>query len=535
MTNEYPVIGNYRVLSELARGSFGRVYLAQHTVLTNRTVAVKLMLNTPLNSQDEREQFLQEARFLELLHHPSILPILDVGIHEGLPYIVSEYATKGSLRHRLQEISPQLPPMSAALTILSQIGQALHHAHKLNIVHRDLKPENILFNARGDALLADFGLATTLSSASMKSATTAGTPRYMAPEQFQGTVSRESDQYALACIAYELFTGQPPFTAPDAVVLMFKHVTEQPVDPCQRNPDLPPYVGQAVLTALEKDRHKRHPDIRSFIAALHIPTDSRSYPAQVDVKPVQEPPLPSPQEPIIPSPGSVPLADMWFSNDPSENEVTFVRATPSLTGPLRLSQLDAQASIPTYRSIGRGREGERKPRISRRTLFSGIAAIGVLGASIVWLSNTQILHAFLQPAPTYTPPTLPVQPTGATSTSTSINGHSGQPTPTHTRPQNASPTSAPTSQGNTPVPPTKAVPPTPTPTHSATATPDPTATATPSPTPDPTATPSPTPGSTPTPTPTPTPSPTPEPSPTPTPSPVPSPTPTPVPSPTPTP
>src|SRR5947209_10525230 len=184
MTSEFAVIGNYRVLSELARGSFGRVYLAQHSVLTNRTVAVKLMLNSPLNSQDEREEFLQEARFLEVLHHPSILPIFDVGIHEGLPYIVSEYATQGSLRHRLQQTSPQLAPMDAALTILSQIGQALHHAHKLNIVHRDLKPENILFNAKGDALLADFGLATSLSSVSMKSATTAGTPRYMAPEQF---------------------------------------------------------------------------------------------------------------------------------------------------------------------------------------------------------------------------------------------------------------------------------------------------------------------------------------------------------------
>lgn len=519
MPNEYPVIGNYRVLSELARGTFGRVYMAQHTVLTNRIAAVKLMLNTPLNSQDEREQFLQEARFLEVLHHPSILPIFDVGIHEGLPYIISEYATKGSLRQRLQEILPQLPPMEAALMVLSQIGQALHHAHKLNIVHRDLKPENILFNGKGEALLADFGLATALSSASIKSATTAGTPRYMAPEQFQGTVSRESDQYALGCIAYELFTGQPPFTAPDAVVLMFKHVTEQPVDPCQRNPTLPPYIGQAILTALEKDRHKRHPDIRAFIAALHIPADSKSYPAQVEVKPIQE----SLQEPIISSPSVSSPGDNWFSHDPSEDEETFVRMVPSQEGreslqaPMRLTQFDVQASIPTYRSAGPA----RKTRISRRTLISGVAAIGVIGASIVWLSNTQILHAFLQPAPTYAPPTLPIQHTDATATAT---GTQASPTATHTHAQTPSPTSgpnlSPTSQGNAPVPPTKPVSTTPiahpTPTVVPTATPEPIATPTPQPSPTPTPSPTPEPSPTPIPSPTP-PPPTPTPNPTPTP------------------
>src|SRR5947209_13792063 len=98
MAHENTLIGNYCILSELAFGSFGRVYLAQHAVLTNRIVALKLMPSTPLNSEDECKQFLQEARILEMLQHPHILPILDVGIHEGLPYIVSEYALRGSLR-----------------------------------------------------------------------------------------------------------------------------------------------------------------------------------------------------------------------------------------------------------------------------------------------------------------------------------------------------------------------------------------------------------------------------------------------------
>ncbi len=96
MYNGKSIIGNYCIISELAMGAFGRVYLARHTVLTNRVVALKLMHTVPLSSEQECNQFLQEARFLELLRHDYILPILDVGIHQGMPYIVSEYASGDS-------------------------------------------------------------------------------------------------------------------------------------------------------------------------------------------------------------------------------------------------------------------------------------------------------------------------------------------------------------------------------------------------------------------------------------------------------
>jgi serine/threonine protein kinase len=268
MTGEKVVIGNYSVISELAMGGFGRVYLAQHSVLTNRLVALKLMHTIPLSSEYECNQFLQEARFLELLHHGYILPILDVGIHQGMPYIVSEYASGGSLRDRLKIRAIQPLELEELQRILSQIGEALQYAHHSNIIHRDLKPENILFNARGDALLADFGLATTLAAASIKYLSNAGTPRYMSPEQFQGVVSKESDQYALGCIAYELWTGHPLFSGPDPVSLMYKHVNEAPVPLSKFNPGIPLHIEQAILKALAKNRHDRHADIRAFITAL---------------------------------------------------------------------------------------------------------------------------------------------------------------------------------------------------------------------------------------------------------------------------
>ncbi len=197
MNSETKRIGNYDLLRELARGSFGRVYLARHSVLTNRIVAIKLMLSAPLASSEKQESFLQEARFLEMLKHPHILPIIDVSLHEDIPYLVTEYASAGSLRDRLRHRLPHLLAMEESLKVLLQIGQALHYAHQQQIIHRDLKPENILFNAQGDALLTDFGISTMLSTASIKNVDNGGTPAYMAPEQFRGIISKESDQYAL--------------------------------------------------------------------------------------------------------------------------------------------------------------------------------------------------------------------------------------------------------------------------------------------------------------------------------------------------
>ncbi len=255
-------IGNYRVVAEINSGAFGSVYQAQHIILRERIVAIKL-LHAYLSSPKEREQFLQEAQFLEKLKHPYCLPIIDAGIHNGLPYVVSEYAMNGSLRNHLTRQSSHTLPMEEALTILTQIGQALQHAHQQNIIHRDLKPENILFNAKGDALLADFGIAIVLATSSVRQVDATGTPAYMAPEQFRGMISKESDQYALGCIAYELFTGHRPFTAADFVAIGFLHAA-------------PIHTGQAILKAMAKQRADRYPDIAGFITALKASTTEQA-------------------------------------------------------------------------------------------------------------------------------------------------------------------------------------------------------------------------------------------------------------------
>lgn len=263
-------IGNYEVVNKLGSGSFGTVYLARNKHVTAHLVAIKLMNATYVSSQQERDNFLQEASLLVKLKYPHILPILDFGIVDtSMPYMVTEYAINGSLRDRIQRQLPDLLPLLEVLSMLSQVGQALHYAHQHNIVHRDLKPENILFNAQEEVLLADFGIATELSTSTIRNAATIiGTPSYMAPEQFEGTVSKLSDQYALGCIAYELVTGRRPFTAPNFAAMGKKHIEEVPVPPRQLNPQLPEHVEQTILQAMAKERTKRHTNVGAFTIAL---------------------------------------------------------------------------------------------------------------------------------------------------------------------------------------------------------------------------------------------------------------------------
>ncbi|HEX6108460.1 MAG TPA: serine/threonine-protein kinase, partial [Ktedonobacteraceae bacterium] len=195
-TNNYngQEIGNYRLVEKLDCGSFGCVYRAEHLHLKKHIVAIKL-LHAHLASPQKSADFLQEAQFLYDLSHPHILPVLDVGIHEkNIPYLVVEYCPNGSLKQYLQRQHPGPLPVEEAVSILTKIGQALHYAHQHDIVHRDLKPANILFNTKGEVVLADFGIAVLLEGTTFINPY--GTPAYMAPEQFQGIVSKKSDQFA---------------------------------------------------------------------------------------------------------------------------------------------------------------------------------------------------------------------------------------------------------------------------------------------------------------------------------------------------
>lgn len=266
--------GNYQAVAVLHQTFSVAVYLAQHLFLKRRTAVIKLLHTPRRDTPQHRERFFQEAEFLDMLRHPAILLLLDVGLHDDQPYVLTEYAPNGSLQDQIERQFPAPLPLPEALTILSRIGEALHYSHQRDIVHGDLKPANVLFNARGEALLADFGLAVRLTAPSLHQDSVPGTLHYLAPEKLDGIITKEGDQYSLGCMAYELVTGRQPFTDFSVRGVMLKHLREEPLPPTQLNPALPLSIEQAILKALAKAPADRHADVATFIAALspHSPS-----------------------------------------------------------------------------------------------------------------------------------------------------------------------------------------------------------------------------------------------------------------------
>jgi serine/threonine protein kinase len=273
-------IDNYRILAEISSGTTSSVYLAEHPHYPQNSLVMKLFHIGRISKQ-QCELFLQEVQLLKKIKHAHILPILDAGIFEDMPYYVTDYAIKGSLRNLLDSQSPRLLPIQESLAILRVVGQTLQFTHQMNILHGNLKPENILFDNTGVVLLTDFSIVTLQDTLNTEHNHNSSSYPYLAPEQFLGRMNKESDQYALGCIAYELLTGQVPFIATSYVGFKEKHTAEQVIVPTQRNLLLPVSCEEVILKALKKKSDDRYPAIKNFVTALQssIPVQPRGVKA----------------------------------------------------------------------------------------------------------------------------------------------------------------------------------------------------------------------------------------------------------------
>jgi eukaryotic-like serine/threonine-protein kinase len=259
----------YTVVRELGQGGMATVYLA-HDLRHERDVAIKV-LHPDLAAALGGERFLSEIKTTARLQHPHILPLLDSGAADGLLYYVMPYVTGETLRSRLQR-ERQLG-LDEALGIAREVADALGAAHAMGIVHRDIKPENILLQG-GHALVADFGIAIAVQSASSARMTqtglSLGTPQYMSPEQAMGdrAVDLRADLYALGAVTYEMLTGDPPFTGSSVQGIVAKVLTEKPTPIHTTRDTVPEHVEAAVMTALSKLPADRFADTRAFTDAL---------------------------------------------------------------------------------------------------------------------------------------------------------------------------------------------------------------------------------------------------------------------------
>lgn len=258
----------YRVDRQIGHGAMGIVYLA-HDVRHDRPVAIKVLL-PHVASAIGAERFLREIQITARLTHPHIVPLLDSGEVDGLLFFVVPFMAGESLRSAPRD---RERPLEEVLRVVREIAEALDFAHRSNIVHRDVKPDNV-FLLDGHAILGDFGLARATDAVGEKALTdsgvTLGSPGYMSPEQAFGarTLDGRSDQYGLACLVYELVTGELPFQSGDVAGILRAHVESPPPNACDVNPDLPKAVGKVLQRAMAKDPNGRFRSVLAFVDAL---------------------------------------------------------------------------------------------------------------------------------------------------------------------------------------------------------------------------------------------------------------------------
>jgi Tol biopolymer transport system component/tRNA A-37 threonylcarbamoyl transferase component Bud32 len=267
----------YAIERELGQGGMATVYLAED-LRHHRKVALKV-LRPELAATLGPERFLREVTIAANLQHPNILPVHDSGEAAGFLYYVMPFVEGHSLRERLAK-EGELPVPEAA-RILRDVADALSAAHEKGVVHRDIKPENILLTGR-HALVADFGVAKAVHEATgRQTLTTAGvalgTPTYMAPEQAAASphIDHRADLYAFGVMAYEMLTGQPPFTAPTPQALLAAHVTKPPVEVTQHRATIPAPLAQLIMRCLAKkaaDRPQTAEELLPVLESLSTPS-----------------------------------------------------------------------------------------------------------------------------------------------------------------------------------------------------------------------------------------------------------------------
>jgi eukaryotic-like serine/threonine-protein kinase len=291
--------GDYVLLQEQGRGGMGIVYKAKQSSL-DRTVALKMLLHGDVASSEDRARIRAEARAAGLLQHPNIIPVHEVGEHDGRDFFTMPFIEGRSLASVLAD--GPLPPHESA-RLVATLAKAVEHAHQQGIIHRDLKPGNVLLAASPDGsdvnpsstlppnvdsrssspdssrtpMIADFGLAKHLVSereSLTQTGAIVGTPSFMPPEQAAGNRGRigpASDVYSLGAILYNCVTGRPPFQAATRIDTLFMVLEQDPVPPRLINPRVDRDLELICLKCLQKS-----PEMR-YASAADLARDLEAY------------------------------------------------------------------------------------------------------------------------------------------------------------------------------------------------------------------------------------------------------------------
>ncbi|HEY0456200.1 MAG TPA: serine/threonine-protein kinase, partial [Verrucomicrobiae bacterium] len=262
-------VGDYELIEEIAHGGMGVVYKARQLSL-NRLVAVKMILAGKLASGLAIERFQNETEAAAQLDHPNIVPIFEVGQHDGLHYF-SMKLVEG--RNLAQAIGGQPMELGRAVEIMIKVARAVHYAHQRGILHRDLKPANILLGADDEPHVTDFGLAKLLEKETSltQSMEIMGSPAYMAPEVAMGRAKQATtaaDVYSMGAVLYEMLTGRPSFEGESYTDILRKLVEEEPKSPRSLNRQVDPDLQTICLKCLHKDAAARYGSAEQIVQEL---------------------------------------------------------------------------------------------------------------------------------------------------------------------------------------------------------------------------------------------------------------------------
>jgi len=273
-------VAGYRLEEKIGEGGMAVVFRAQDERL-QRQVALKIL--SPALTADEkfRRRFIRESRSAAAVDDPHIIPVFDAGDADGVLFIAMRYVPGGDVGTLVRRLGPL--PRARAAAVVSAVASALDAAHAAGLVHRDVKPANMLLDARpgrpDHVYLSDFGLTKSSSSTSLTSTGHfMGTLDYSAPEQIRGQqVDPRTDEYALACVAFALLSGAPPFRRDQAMAVMYAHLSAPPPMLTSLRPDLPPAVDEVMQRGLAKAPEDRYRSCGKFADALRIALGLRRY------------------------------------------------------------------------------------------------------------------------------------------------------------------------------------------------------------------------------------------------------------------
>lgn len=252
-----PTKATFSLGEPLGMGTVGVVYRATSPDI-DEPVAIKLLHPNVSGDENIVHRFEREITIMERLNHPHIVRHYGGGMMDGQYFYAMQLLDHGSLKDRLQHQGPIPWPQTAAYGV--QIASALQHAHNHGVIHRDLKPSNLFFDADGELVLGDFGIARDTHSAEITDhGVTVGTYAYMAPEQIQADarMSYKADLYSLGCVLYEMLTGQPPFQGANFAQVWDQHLHKEPPPIQDRGIACPEWLSKLVMQLLEKDPRDR--------------------------------------------------------------------------------------------------------------------------------------------------------------------------------------------------------------------------------------------------------------------------------------